>query len=208
MCCAFSSVSYSSHYYDNTTEGGRDLVHLMVWGCVPSWRGRHGSRSHWAVGKEWQKEAWLPFPFLFSLEPRPVERCCPHSVDLPASVKASWKHSHRHTQRSFHGDFKSHHYNNEDWQSQSQPCQLDLQTHKAIRAFHPLPQSPVSTSYCSISKSSIAFRSPDTFETREKFLTLRACKIKKSKQQNKSYTSNEIWQSSHFHCKRGEHKHS
>lgn len=72
----------------------------------------------------------------------------------------------------------------------------------------PLPQSPVSTSYCSISKSSIAFRSPDTFETREKFLPLRACKIKKSKQQNKSYTSNEIWQSSHFHCKRGEHKHS
>lgn len=112
------------------------------------------------------------------------------------------------TQRGFHGDSKSYHFNNEDWQSQSQPCQLDLQTHKAIRAFHPLPQSPVSTSYCSISKSSIAFRSPDTFETREKFLPLRACKIKKNKQQNKSYTSNEIWQSSHFHCKRGEHRHS
>lgn len=155
-------------------------------------------------GRRGRRKARLPSPFLFSLEPQ----CCPHSVDLPASVKASWKHPNRHTQRGFHGDSKSHHFDNEDWRLQSQPCQLDLQTHKAIRAFHPLPQSPVFTSSCSIPKSFIAFRSPDTFETREKFLTLRACKIKKNKQRNKSYTSNEKWQSSHFHCKRGEHRHS
>lgn len=119
-------------------------------------------------GRRGRRKARLPSPFLFSLEPQPVEQCCPHSVDLPASVKASWKHPNRPTQRGFHGDFKSHHFDNEDWWSQSQPCQLDLQTRKAIGAFHPLPRSPVFTSYCSVSKSSIAFRSPDTFETREK----------------------------------------